>query len=200
MQNKYFIPIYKTSIKHNPAYNGHNVHHVPMGDDITLKGTVVGEFDPNEPPTALKDYGIVVTHMTREIDAIDARTAEITMKAARLPVDLTEPDFMNQLRSFFSPQGIFIKEINVDRQIQTIRSMEPASPYLYEYMPIKVTCVHCNESFLHDELESEASVFDTGDYTSTKCPKCGHWDCCEIEYEKINLLDCEAIIKQYAQS
>jgi hypothetical protein len=59
----------------------------------------------------------------------------------------------------------------------------PESKYLYKYLPYDVECDTCYKKFDHTELMSDRIDYEW--YTNTQCPYCGRWNCCEIEYEKI---------------
>jgi len=82
--------------------------------------------------------------------------------------------------------------IEVSNDVQRI-DHQPIPKYSYEYENIKVRCASCGKKMYSDELESDC--YDDG-YSDTICPKCGAWDCCELEYEKID----DVIIKSNQQS
>jgi hypothetical protein len=72
------------------------------------------------------------------------------------------------------------------REIDRRKLMHPEPPYLYDYQPTEVQCCECLQRFSHDELEAD-SAFDGEDesWSNEICPKCGEWNCCEIEYEEL---------------
>lgn len=57
----------------------------------------------------------------------------------------------------------------------------------FEYNPTLVKCESCNVWFEHTKLKSDSN--EDSDYSyyfsNTVCPYCGDWDCCQIEYEKM---------------
>ena len=77
-----------------------------------------------------------------------------------------------------------VTEIDIKRNIEPIYSMYSEPKYLFDYMPTRVQCSECNEKFYHTELESDEMNWDY--YSNTVCPKCGCFDCCQLEFEDIN--------------
>lgn len=58
----------------------------------------------------------------------------------------------------------------------------PEPTWIFKYQPTPVTCDECGETFDAAELlDDEAG---DGQYSSTICPKCGQWWCCEVTYEE----------------
>jgi len=55
-----------------------------------------------------------------------------------------------------------------------------------QYGEMDVTCNFCGATFSWRELKGADEITeDWGDTSSEKvCPKCGEWDCCDIEWEK----------------
>ena len=60
----------------------------------------------------------------------------------------------------------------------------PEPKYFYKYKNTKVKCKECKHKFMSNEFK-EFDWDDNYSYTITGCPKCENWDCCNIEYEKI---------------
>ena len=59
-----------------------------------------------------------------------------------------------------------------------------------EYEPTTIACSDCHEDFLHTELMKDNAIWGEGDLeksvSSDKvCPKCGAWDCCELEFARL---------------
>lgn len=59
-----------------------------------------------------------------------------------------------------------------------------------KYKPTQVECCECHKEFLHTELTKDKAVWGDGDYqrnveSDTVCPRCGAWDCCELEFEQL---------------
>ena len=59
-----------------------------------------------------------------------------------------------------------------------------------KYKPTQVECDECHEGFLHTDMASDNALWGEGDLertveSDTVCPKCGAWDCCELEFEQL---------------
>lgn len=62
----------------------------------------------------------------------------------------------------------------------------PECRYFYKYKNTKVKCKECGNRFMSNDFkEIELDCGDDYSYTDTGCPNCENWDCCEVEYEKI---------------
>ena len=80
-----------------------------------------------------------------------------------------------------NPKGI---EVEIKNNSTTVNHA-PIPKYSFTYKNTKVVCCECGEKIMTDDLQSDES--SDGEYYSDKiCPKCGAFDCCLIEYEKIN--------------
>lgn len=84
---------------------------------------------------------------------------------------------VSSIKEFPLTAGTFIST-PVDR-------LDRPGPLEYShYLPTKVTCKFCNNSFDFTELESD--YIDFGEDEScidNICPKCGEVNCCELKYE-----------------
>lgn len=88
------------------------------------------------------------------------------------------------------------ENISVSQPTQTLWSLSPEGQWLYEYEPVKVKCGNCRAEFLNTELKEDYNDSVDVDsyvdaYVSNVCPKCNAWECCQLEYEKI-----EDIVKE----
>lgn len=96
----------------------------------------------------------------------------------------------SELANYISDNQNFSIEISTSYNQQILHSLSPQPKYIVEYEDIIVECDECNEKFKISELEYDYITMITPDdecveVESNKiCPKCGHWDCCELEYEK----------------
>lgn len=55
----------------------------------------------------------------------------------------------------------------------------------YDYEPAEVECVGCGERYCHSRLATEVRTEADDEVVSRRvCPVCGHWECCEVEWEK----------------
>jgi len=58
----------------------------------------------------------------------------------------------------------------------------PIPEYSYNFENIEIRCVTCNKRIFLSDLNFDC-VEDN--FSSTICPECSKWDCCELEYETI---------------
>ena len=83
--------------------------------------------------------------------------------------------------------GILVSK-TVNQPMQTLHTLTPQPNYSFNHEDIEVRCESCEAMFPSSELVSD-DVSD-GDYgyswSDRCCPKCGTWDCCELEYEKLS--------------
>lgn len=87
--------------------------------------------------------------------------------------------------AFLVPGRMYTGEDGVQRRdFQVVRTMAPASDLLCEYEDTSVTCENCGASFPYKELKADAIGGGDEMWSNAICPKCGHWDCCEVEFEK----------------
>ncbi len=57
--------------------------------------------------------------------------------------------------------------------------------YFFTYLPTPVKCDDCGAEFPYTELLALEFDGEDYEYTNTGCPKCGYWNCCGIEFQKI---------------
>jgi hypothetical protein len=73
--------------------------------------------------------------------------------------------------------------IVLSRDVQNVMHM-PIPTFAYDHVPTEVECDECGERFPHAELESDD---DDDGWTDTRCPRCGAWGCCELEFERLDV-------------
>jgi hypothetical protein len=79
-------------------------------------------------------------------------------------------------------------DFKIEREVTRLRTLYPQGKYLYDHLDTEIECSECHEKFLHTELEADYEWMGDDEIWSNKiCPKCGVWNCCEIEYEELNL-------------
>jgi DNA-directed RNA polymerase subunit RPC12/RpoP len=70
-----------------------------------------------------------------------------------------------------------------ERDVQTAMHA-PIPTFSCDHVPTEVECDECGERFPHTELESDD---DDDGWTDTRCPRCGAWGCCELEFERLDI-------------
>jgi len=75
--------------------------------------------------------------------------------------------------------------LSISREVIEVTSNNQPE-YFFKYLPTKIKCEECHNSFLHTELKSD-SYFDGDDdiWSNEICPICGEWHCCHIKYESV---------------
>lgn len=93
------------------------------------------------------------------------------------------PADIESLKKYMETNGL---SLHFERDIETYYH-EPEPEYFYEYENIEIKCKVCKNKFTLYELESDCIISEDGDKicSDTVCPICGSFNCCDIEYEKI---------------
>jgi hypothetical protein len=74
----------------------------------------------------------------------------------------------------------------MSRPVEHCRTLIPAASHLFEREAIQVQCEECGAEFSYRDLKADAMGYgDDEIWSNAICPECGHWDCCELEYEKL---------------
>jgi Zn finger protein HypA/HybF involved in hydrogenase expression len=73
---------------------------------------------------------------------------------------------------------------NFYRDVQTVHTLTPEPAFFFSYIDTNVTCEGCGDVFSYKELKSDVDAEDEN-YNTCICPKCGKWDCCDIESETL---------------
>ena len=83
--------------------------------------------------------------------------------------------------------GELITKITHSWPMEKIYSLTPEPSWLYQYEDTKVCCNLCKVEFFHKELEQFSDEDSDGNYyhNETVCPRCGAFDCCELEFETL---------------
>lgn len=79
-------------------------------------------------------------------------------------------------------------EFSVRVPYETLYTLERQPRFNYTYEELLLKCSECGKEFSNKDLESFSDEDCDGNYyfNDRICPKCGTWDCCEIEYEKLS--------------
>jgi hypothetical protein len=76
--------------------------------------------------------------------------------------------------------------ITVSRNIGELHHL-PAPHHYGKYMNVKLKCKFCKATIMSADLKEEDNDDDDAyAYSEKVCPKCGEWECVDIEYENIN--------------
>jgi hypothetical protein len=96
---------------------------------------------------------------------------------------------LKKLLEVLLKNGVDSDQIRYDinqRVCKVDRSSEPE--FIFEYNDIEISCRRCESRFPISKLESDYVVYGDGisgdAFSDSICPKCGEWDCCDLEYEK----------------
>ncbi|MFW9876909.1 MAG: hypothetical protein ACFFG0_27765 [Candidatus Thorarchaeota archaeon] len=165
---KYLIKIDQSSIRKNPTA-GNTVYHINLGPPKY-------KIETNWPIPNKK--GI----MLQSINSVDGKFIYQYIAAENPSKYLCKHIKGRPENSYFG-----ITKIN---EYDTIYSLTPEPRFLYSYENKMVCCNNCKEKFDWKELLSDSlSCFEQEAYSwsDTICPKCGEWDCCKIEFEKLNI-------------
>jgi hypothetical protein len=159
---KYFIPIDRKTIKKNP--NAGNTQSFELGQ------VDVGLHAYNVDLQILCDDRIMVLEYSATPEIIEEISARILDRS-----------FLNDIEKY-------TKMYVIEQHRDIIQYSHPPEPeFFYNYEAVDITCSSCGATFPSNELQSD-EIYDgeTEHYSTEVCPKCGAFDCCDVEYEKIN--------------
>lgn len=96
---------------------------------------------------------------------------------------IMDPDILKNI-SAHSEYGL---EISVEYQHHVFHH-PPEKTWFYKYKTINIKCVSCGSKIKTTDLKTETILDIMGDeyYSDRTCPKCGTYDCCQLEYESIH--------------
>ena len=170
------IKIDPKSIKKNPNA-GNRDYFEDMGSTSTLHINVV---DQN-----------ITNYLESKFNARLSSSSYDTKSGKRESLyHLVNADF-NLIIDYLKKMGVDPKTIHINTQYhhQHFTSMTPEPDYFYEYEDTEVECLECKANFKRSELIDDSDWdYDGEDEYPTgsvrTCPKCGEFDCCELEFEK----------------
>lgn len=69
------------------------------------------------------------------------------------------------------------------QNINKLYSLTPEGSHFYDFEKTIISCDSCGKTFSWDQLKAEGC----DDFWSDRiCPSCEAWDCCELEFERLN--------------
>lgn len=157
---KYLIKINPDSIKENKNA-GETTTHIRMGKTISFKAKTLPDDFIDGKNCAIFEW--------EEIDGI-----KTNIEGEIFDEHLVDK-CVNERRKGIS--------INIEVNNTAINHF-PIPAYSFKYENTKIKCNECGEEIMTNDLKSDES--GDGEYYSDRiCPKCGMFDCCDLEYEKI---------------
>lgn len=183
---RYLVKILRKSIKRNPTAGQRRYPQQvsPPSMSITFPW-----HDPENPPKDLGE-GARLSSYTLSVSKDTPDRKGVMFNCTYVLLVRPPDDFMRDMAALHREKFNYTETNN----IQMVESLVAEPPYLYEYRPTRVQCYSCKAKFPHTELESDVEDCGCSQYddccgcykdTDTKCPKCGNWNCCELEYEDI---------------
>jgi predicted RNA-binding Zn-ribbon protein involved in translation (DUF1610 family) len=158
--DKYLVKINKDSIKENPNA-GSTTTRINMGQTISFKAETLPDDFIDGKNCAIFEW--------EENDGVKTNIVG----------EIFDPMLLDKcVNERCKGISINIKSKN------TSFNHAPIPAYSFDYENTKIKCNECGEEIMTDDLKSEES--SDGEYYSDRiCPKCGMFDCCDLEYEKI---------------
>lgn len=167
--SKFFIPILLDSIQKNPN----------AGSTVTvMSARKTGAFHfenvMDEIPEILNDENVCAI--------MSDTTVQDGEVFKRRILDGMILDFSEETLNKLAKAGVHVA---VEQHLQKFYH-EPELEWLFSLdKTVQVQCENCKEKFLWIELTADEA--QDGSYSSSICPRCGHWKCCELEFEKIEV-------------
>jgi len=161
---KYFIPIDRKTIRKNPNAGG-------------LKRAIPGNL---EVELHARDCTLQILEDDRIIP-----TEYVVGGSGRietLSAIINDASFVKDIEKYTSKYNI-----EYHRELTHMETIVGEPDYFYKYNPVDVTCNFCGAIFSSNALQSDELYNGDGEtYSDTVCPECGAFDCCDVEYERIN--------------
>ena len=170
----YLVKVSKSSIRGNPDYP--RPRPVLINTRVTVTAQYIGKEAPPPVISTLGFYFQLSSYNINTKEKVSCVYEGAILKEVENPEEL------------FLQHGLKISGWKVSNQYQEMDYITAPSPYLYDYKRKKVQCYNCKANIWHDELQTDYS--DCGDYCRDNvCPKCDRADCCDVEYEKLDIRD-----------
>jgi hypothetical protein len=95
-----------------------------------------------------------------------------------------------ELDRFLRSRQMFVSRLQISSLAEEM-PMRGFTRSVPRYKPTMIHCSECHEEFLHTELLKDSAIWNEGEYekpvsSDTVCPRCGAWDCCELEFERLH--------------
>lgn len=163
---KYFIKIDVNSIKKNKNA-GNTITKLPGKKNIYFECNYLPDFLENNKACFIEDYSF---NQLGEINYVKGEifTDELLQKCLK-------------------DKNI---QIDIEQSYITYEHL-PIPLYSFDYKNTKLRCYYCKKYIMLNDLKSDEIWDGQNEYYSDKiCPKCGQFDCVDLEYEKIeNVLE-----------
>jgi len=117
----------------------------------------------------------------------------IEMQIAVDPLITDMRAFHDDIDQYLQSKKMLLVRSQIDQTVPQATAYAYTGPSVkpsYDYEETTVECEGCGAEFVHTKLKRESATWPQSDgsekevESETVCPKCGYWDCCEVEYEK----------------
>lgn len=120
----------------------------------------------------------------------DTKTKKISKFIIKIDKSSIKKNPNHENMSYTVPGKIeILPDGSTHRYSQRIYTLTPAPRYIYEYLTTEVQCEYCKAKFSYKDLKADYVYCDDNQdeiWSNQICPTCGAFDCCEIEYERID--------------
>jgi len=166
---KVIIKIKSSSIKRNPnAFNTQTIIQKGKRCEFTFEGNKIPEWINNE--------GVFVTSKNEEKNHGEGK--EITLKG-----EINNPNLLKRLGELYEKdKSITGLVLNLHQDIEIIHH-RPEPEYLCHYENPEVECSDCHLLIKVNDIEED----EMDENLVQICPKCGHINTFDFEYEKIEI-------------
>lgn len=90
--------------------------------------------------------------------------------------------------AYLKSKGVAPEKMHVNTQFHNehVTSLTPEPEYFYQYEDTEVECSECKAKFKRSELVDNSDYDYEGNSigSACTCPKCGEFDCCQLQFER----------------